>query len=124
MLVAEGALVLAERAALGLTGLGRIGVAGPAQLPDLLRQLVDPGPGGIAPGRDLAQLVVERGGPGELLEQGGIAAARRRRPHGVGVAAQQADVDHESVTLPVGRSTGGCGSPAGGTRANSRSTWS
>ena len=122
VLVGERPLLLAEAAALGLLGLGGRRVAGAAQLADLLRQLVDPGPGGIAAGRDLAQVVVERGGVGELVEQGRIAAPGGGRAHGVGIAAQQADVDHESVTLPADRSAVACGSPRGGTRANSFST--
>ena len=120
--VAERPLLVAEAAALGLLGLRRRGVAGPAQLPDVLRQLVDPRPDRVAAGRDLAQVVVERGGLGELLEQGGIAAPGGGGAHGVGIAAQQADVDHESVTLPADRSAAAGGSPGGGTRANSFST--
>ena len=53
--------------------------------PTSLRQLVDPGPGGVALGGDLAQLVVERGGRVELVEQRRIAAAGqspRARPSG------------------------------------------
>ncbi len=126
-------LLLTELPALGLTLLGDGHVAGPPQLPDLPRQLVDVGPQLVAPRRDLAQPLVEHGGRVDLVEQGRIAPSGRRGAHSVEVGAQQPDVDHENGTLPAAgplmplRSVaqdcvGRVGSSAGGTRANSRAT--
>ncbi len=122
VLLAEAPLVLTERPALGLLDLGGRDIAVASQLADLLRQLVDAGSRRIAAHGELAQLVVEGGRPVELLQEARVTTTSRRRAHRGRVGAQQADVDHESMTLPGGRSVAGCGSPGAGARSNSRCT--
>ena len=126
-------LLLAELPALGLTLLGDGHVAGPPQLPDLPRQLVDVGPQFVAPGRDLAQPLVEHGGGVDLVEQapdrpvgpsrralrrGRCAAAGRRSRERDATGSRSADAPPFLAQDCVGR----VGSSAGGTRANSRAT--
>ena len=117
-------LVEAEPAALVLALLGGGDVTVAAQLADLPRELVDPGPGLVALGRDLAQPGVEQHGGVDLDEQRRVAPAGQAGADDGGVGAQQADVDHGKVTLPAGHVTGRLGSSAAGMRANSRATWS
>ena len=92
-------------------------VAGAAPLADLLGQLVDAGPDGVALGGDVAQPGVELGGGVSWSSSSGLPAPSHRRDHGVEVGAQQADVDHSAATLPATPSGFDAAGPTRRTRA-------
>ncbi len=100
-LVGEHPLVVTERPAAQLQLLGAVRVAGAAQLPDRLRQIVDFGPDGIALGDDVARQRIEGDRPLQLVEHVGLAAAGQGSTDGIGVGAQQTNIDHRAQRLPV-----------------------
>ena len=102
-LVGQHPLVVAERPAAQLQFLGTVRVAGTAQLPDRLRQIVDLGPDGIALGDDVARQRIEGDRPLQLVEHLALAAAGQGSADGLGVGAQQTNIDHRSEATPAQR---------------------
>jgi len=90
-----------ERSALDLKSIRQLGVAVTPGLTHLLGEFVDGGPNTVAFGGDLTQLFVERDGGIELLQQVGRTAAGQGDPHGLGIVAEQTNVDHRNPRIPV-----------------------
>ena len=63
-------------------------------LTHLLGQIVHSRANAVALGGDLTQLLIQSDGGVELLQQFGLAAAGQRDPNGLGIMAEQTNIDH------------------------------
>jgi hypothetical protein len=89
----ECVLLVPKAAALGHQRLGRGGVAVLAQAADVLREHLDAGPDLVPPGAELALARVEGDDLVDLVRS--VAAPPGQPgPHGLGVAAEEPDVEH------------------------------
>lgn len=92
VLVVERLLAFAERTTFGHQRLGVFLL--PAQHADLLRKVVDSGPGCVAFCGDVAQPHVETHCMIEHLQQFGLCSPGECRMHRVGLRAKQPDINH------------------------------
>ena len=90
----QSCLGVTDGSALGHDQVRLVDVAGPAELADLLRQLVDPPAGVVALGRHDPGPLVERHGFVELHQDLGEPPPRNAALHTLQIGAEQPAVDH------------------------------